>query len=719
MKQRLLSVALLLLATAASAQEKRLTLEEAFVQKNVTPPQNLRQLQFRYNTDSYVYLKKDGGKDVWVQGSFRDKQESTLLTLQALNETLRRSGFDTVASLPNIQFNKGRYWYFNVPKGRVQYAPDSGTVRLLIPRELLNKEHMEESNGGYLAYVDNDNLFVSNGTSIRQVTRDGSRNIVYAASVHRDEFGISKGTFWSPDGKRLAFYRMDQTMVADYPIIDWSATPAKAELIKYPMAGDKSHQVTVGVYDARADKLVFLQTGGPVEQYLTNVAWSPDNRFVYIAVLNREQNHMRLNQYDAATGAFVKTLFEERDEKYVEPLVPMLFLPKTAAQFVWQSNRDGYNHLYLYDTSGRMLRQLTQGAWEVTEVKGFDEKGEHLFYLGTALSPLARTPFRLNLRTGASQQLSAGIAPAVHSIQSSSSGRYLIDVYSDQQHPRSVNVVDVATGKSKNIFEAPDPLAGYQKGQIRISTISGGDGTPIYTRMFLPPAFDSTKKYPVVVYWYGGPHVQLITAGYNGGAGDYWFQYMASRGYLVFSLDPRGSENRGRAFEQAIFRRSGDPQLEDLQHGVAYLRSLPYADTQRMGLFGWSYGGFMTIDYLLHFPGVFKAAVAGGPVTDWRLYEIMYGERYMDTPQENPQGYAATDLTRQVGRLKDHLLLIHGLQDDVVVQQHSVRFVRAAIDKGVQVDYMIYPGHAHNVGGKDRVHLYQKVTDYLDQYLLQ
>ncbi|RYY95053.1 MAG: S9 family peptidase, partial [Chitinophagaceae bacterium] len=673
----------------------------------------------RYESDNYVYLKKEGGRDVWVQGSFRDKEESTLLTLGALNESLRRHGLDTLATMPNnIQFGKGRDWYFNIPKGRVQYAPDGSSVRLVVPREILNKEHMEESAAGYVAYVDNDNLFVSDGKSSRQITADGSRNIVYASSVHRDEFGISKGTYWSHDGKRLAFYRMDQGMVTDYPIIDWTSTPAKAELIKYPMAGDKSHQVQVGVYDAQAGKLVFLQTGGPADQYLTNIAWSPDNRYVYIAVLNREQNHMRLNQYDAASGAFVKTLFEERDPKYVEPLVPMLFVPKAAGQFVWQSNRDGFNHLYLYDTSGRLLKQLTKGDWEVTDVKGFDEKGEHLFYVGTAGSPLARTPWRINLRSGVATALSASTEAAVHTIQVSASGRYIIDAWSNPQHPRSIALVDVAApAKTKTIFNAPDPLAGYAKGQMRIFPIAGGDGTPVYARMFLPAGFDSTKKYPVVVYWYGGPHVQMITAGYNGGAGDYWFQYMASRGYLVFSIDPRGSDNRGRAFEQAIFRRAGDAQVEDLRKGVDYLRGLRYADTAHMGLFGWSYGGFMTIDFLLHNPGVFKAGVAGGPVTDWRYYEIMYGERYMDTPQENPQGYAATDLTKQVGNLKDHLLLIHGLQDDVVVQQHSVRFVRAAIDKGVQVDYMIYPGHPHNVGGKDRVHLYRKVTDYLDQYL--
>jgi dipeptidyl-peptidase 4 len=275
----------------------------------------------------------------------------------------------------------------------------------------------------------------------------------------------------------------------------------------------------------------------------------------------------------------------------------------------------------------------------------------------------------------------------------------------------------VKSARSKIIFNAPNPVADYALGQLKIFTVANKNGTPLYCRLFKPVNFDSSKKYPVIVYWYGGPHAQMISQSWNGGAGDYWFQYMAERGYLVFTLDPRGSDNRGKEFEQSIFRHAGEPQMEDLMTGVDYLHSLSYVDKNRMGLFGWSYGGFMTIDFMLNHPGIFKTAVAGGPVTDWRYYEVMYGERYMDTPQENPEGYAATDLTKKVQNLKGKLMLIHGLQDPVVVQQHSVRFVRAAIDRNVQVDYMIYPGHEHNVTGKDRAHLYQKVTDYFMEYL--
>ncbi|GAA4339130.1 S9 family peptidase [Flaviaesturariibacter amylovorans] len=715
MKTTFLLPAALLLALASGAQQKALSLEDALVRNRSTlAPASLRGLQFIHGTDQYAYLKGSGSSAEWVRGSFKGGEQS-LITLASLNDALRRTGCDTFATMPDIRFDRPGGWFLSSERGRFRWDPVKSSFDTLVPQKLSGKEVLEESGGGYTAYVDGHNLYVSDGRTAKAITADGSANIVYGSAVHRNEFGISKGTFWSPDGKQLAFYRMDQSMVRDYPIIDWAATPAKVNLVKYPMAGDASHHVSVGVYHAATGDLVFLQTGAPLEQYLTNIAWSPDGRYVYIAVVNRGQDHMRLNQYDAATGAFVKTLFEERDTRYVEPLAPMAFVKGKPGQFVWQSNRDGYNHLYLYDTSGRLIRQLTKGPWEVLELKGFDAKGEALFYTSTEVSPLCRNLYRLDLRTGAAKGLTPGVA--VHAAQVSSSGAFVLDSYSSPAQPRTVRLLDVASGKEKVLFAAPDPLAGYALGTMRIGTISADDGTPLYTRTYLPAGFDSTRKYPVVVYWYGGPHAQLITAGYNGGAGDYWFQYMAGQGYLVFSLDTRGSDNRGRAFESVIHRRTGAAQVQDMDRAVTHLRSLPYVDARNMALFGWSYGGYLTIQYLQQRPGTFKAGIAGGPVTDWRLYEIMYGERYMDTPQENPEGYAATDLTKTVDRLKDKLLLIHGLQDDVVVQQHSVRFVRAAIDKGVQVDYMIYPGHAHNVLGRDRAHLYGKVTDYIRQQL--
>ncbi|HWI90286.1 MAG TPA: DPP IV N-terminal domain-containing protein [Flavisolibacter sp.] len=716
MKKYFFLLPLLLLFFSVSAQNKLLTIEDALVKnRTVLAPENLRQLQFVYGTEDYVYLKKINNQDVWVKGNFRSSSEQTFLSLDNLNQKLRAVGYENLTSMPAIQFNKPTGWIFNANGNRVALDPVSNKIKVLIDKSIINKDIVEESSAGYVAYVDDYNLFVTDGQNAKQITTDGSKDIVYASSVHREEFGIMKGTFWSNNGKTLAFYRMDQSMVTDYPIINWATTPATVDMIKYPMAGDKSHHVTVGVYNAETKSTTYLQTGEPAEQYLTNIAWSPDDKYVFIAVLNREQNHMKLNQYDASTGAFVKTLFEEKDERYVEPLVPMLFVKNNSSQFIWQSNRDGWNHLYLYDMNGKLLKQLTKGNWEVTEVKGFDAKGENLFYTSTKESPITRNLYKLNLKKGITTRITQ--TSGNHYTQVSTSGNSVIDNFSSTDVARTISLADVKSIKNKIVFNAPNPLADYGLGKMSIFTIRNKNGAPLYCRLYKPTNFDSARKYPVIVYWYGGPHAQLILNSWNGGSGDYWFQYMAERGYVIFTVDPRGSDNRGKEFEQVIHGHAGVPQMEDLMSGVDYLYAQKFVDKNRMGLFGWSYGGFMTIDFMLNHPNVFKVAVAGGPVTDWRYYEIMYGERYMDTPQENPEGYAETDLTKKVQNLKGKLLLIHGLQDPVVVQQHSVRFVRAAIDKNVQVDYMIYPGHEHNVLGKDRGHLYQKVTDYLTEYL--
>ena len=612
-------------------------MEDAMVKNRTTlAPENLKQLQFIFGTDDYVYLKKINDQDTWMKGNFKDKDETVFFTLTQLNEKLKATGFGDLKTMPAIQFSTLFDWVLKSKGSKISLNPVSGRVKVIVPDSLATKENAEESSAGFIAYLNNYNLFVANGNAEnKQVTTDGSKDIVYASSVHRDEFGISKGIFWSNSGKLLAFYRMDQSMVTDYPIIDWSQRPAKNENIKYPMAGDKSHHVTVAVYNAETKSLVYLKTGEPAEQYLTNIAWDPENKFVYIAVLNRGQDHMMLNQYDATTGDFVKTLFEEKDDKYVEPLVPVLFLKNDPGHFIWQSNRDGWNHLYMYDLNGNLVKQLTKGNWEVTEVKGFDASGENLYYVSTEESAITKNLYRYNFKTGKSTRITQLLQ--VHNTQVNTGGTYVLDNFNSPDDPRTIQLIETKTGKTKILLQAANPLAGYSVGKLSIFTIKNNYGDDLYCRLFKPVNFDSTKKYPVIAYWYGGPHAQMITNGWNGGASDYWFQYMAERGYLVFTLDPRGSDNRGKAFEQSIFRHAGDPQMEDMMNGVSYLTALPFVDKDHMGLFGWSYGGFMTTDFVLNHPGIFKAAVAGGPVMNWQYYEIMYGERYMDTPLENPQ----------------------------------------------------------------------------------
>lgn len=580
-----------------------------------------------------------------------------------------------------------------------------------------------------LAYVKNNQLYVetADGT-IHQVSTDGSRGIVYGQSVHRDEFGISKGTFWSPDGQRLAFYRMDQTMVTDFPMIDipdpnWMpdtgsriATPAPE---KYPMTGETSHKVTVGVYDLQSGKTVYLKAGDPTNRYFTNIAWSPDSKTIYMFELNRDQNDCRLVSYDAATGNKLKELYRETDAKYVEPQHPILFLPWDKTKFIMQSQKDGYNHLYLFDTDGHELKQITSGKWVVMEVLGFNAKHHSVIIASNECSPIQRNIFVVDLETGKRAMMDDN-GKGWHSGSISASGQYIFDNYSTPDTPRNISIVNTENGKRTRYLTAQDPWQGYNVPEYRCGTIKAADGvTDLYYRMVMPVGFDSTdttKKYPTIIYVYGGPHAHNVDARWHYSSRS-WETYMAQKGYLLFILDNRGSENRGKDFEQATFRHLGDREVEDQMEGVKFLKSLSYVDAGRLGVHGWSFGGYMTINMMTTHPDVFKVGVAGGPVIDWRWYEVMYGERYMDTPQTNPDGYHQSSLIPKAKNLKGKLQIIIGLNDVTCVPQHSLSYLKQCIQDGVQCDYFIYPGEPHNMRGHQSVHLHERISQYFDDYL--
>ena len=571
------------------------------------------------------------------------------------------------------------------------------------------------------AYVENYQLFVvdANGKK-HQLTTDGSREIVYGQSVHRNEFGIDKGTFWSPDGQQLAFYRMDQSMVADYPQVDIFPREATYEPDKYPMAGMTSHVVTVGVYDLQTNKTIYLKTPLSLEKseeacYFTNIAWSPDAKSIYMFELNRDQNDCRLVSYDAETGERKAELYRETSDKYVEPMHPIVFLPWDNTTFMMQSQRDGYNHLYLLNNKGEMLRQLTKGPWVVEDVLGFNRKDKSIIIASNEKSDIQRNIYRVDIKTGKRTLLDNGLGS--HRGELSESGMYLVDRYTEPDVPRNIDVVSTQTAKTVRLLTAADPWQGYQQPIFESGTIKAADGrTDLYYRMVKPHDFDATKKYPTVVYVYGGPHAHNVEASWHWQSRT-WETYMAQKGYIVFILDNRGSENRGRDFEQVTFRQLGQVEMQDQMKGVEYLKSLPYVDAQRMGVHGWSFGGFMTISLMLNYPDVFRVGVAGGPVIDWKWYEIMYGERYMDTPQTNPEGYEKSSLINKAGHLKGKLQIITGYNDPTVVPQHCLSFLDACIKAGTQPDFFAYPGEEHNMRGHASVHLHERITQYFEDYL--
>ncbi len=581
-----------------------------------------------------------------------------------------------------------------------------------------------------LAFVNDDNLYVTDDEKTTRITADGSREIVYGQAVHRNEFNCNEGLFWAADGKKLAFYRMDQSMVADYPQVNTFEREATYEPDKYPMAGMTSHKVTVGVYDLETGKTVYLKAGDPNDRYFTNISWAPDGKKIYMFELNRDQNDCRLTAYDATTGEKTGELYRETDDKYVEPLHPIVFLPWDSSKFIMQSRADGYNHMYLCtlgkhgsrmasNTESLDIQQLTSGNWEVLDFLGFNTKRKSIIYTSNECSPIQTNVFLVNVETG-KRALMDDNGKGWHAAATlSASGRYICDNYQTPDIPRRIVTVDTENGKRSLIFNAKDPWKekGYNIPEYSCGTLKAADGkTDLYWRMVKPIGFDPNKKYPTVVYVYGGPHAHNVDARWHWCSRS-WETYMAQKGYLLFILDNRGSENRGKDFEQATFRQLGQIEMQDQMKGVEYLKSLPYVDMNRLGVHGWSFGGFMTISLMTNYPDVFKVGVAGGPVIDWKWYEVMYGERYMDTPQSNPEGYEKTSLLNKAKNLKGKLQIIIGMNDPTVVPQNALMFLNACSEAGTQPDFFAYPGEGHNMMGHKSVHLHERITQYFEDYL--
>ena len=605
--------------------------------------------------------------------------------------------------------------------------PDASKTVVKIGDQLINwKKGTVEKDNTPKAYVRDYQLFVKDAKGEHKLTTDGSRNIVYGQSVHRDEFGISGGIYWNPQHTLLAFYRMDQSMVSDYPLVDipeldWKPAAGESRVAKfapekYPMAGETSHKVTVGVYDVKTGKTVYLKAGDPTDRYFTNIAWDAEGKTIYMFELNRDQNDCRLVSYNAATGDKIAELYRETDAKYVEPQHPIMFLPWDSSKFILQSQKDGYNHIYLFSKDGKELKQITKGKWVVMDILGFNNKKQSIIIASNELSAIQRNLFSVDVNTG-KRTLVDDNGKGWHNGSLSESGQYIYDNYQTPTVPRKIAIINTENNKHTAYFTADNPWKGYTVPTYECGTIKAADGvTDLYYRMVKPLNFDEKKKYPTIVYVYGGPHAHNVDARWNWGSRS-WETWMAENGYLLFILDNRGSENRGKEFEQATFRHLGDVEMQDQMEGVKFLKSLPYVDANRMGVHGWSFGGFMTTNLMTTYPDVFKVGVAGGPVIDWKWYEVMYGERYMDTPQTNPEGYAGSSLLPKAKNLKGKLQIIIGLNDPVVVPQHAFSFLKACIGAGTQPDFFVYPGEPHNMRGHQSTHLHERISQYFFDYL--
>lgn len=687
-----------------SSGNKILTMEEAVQGYHLSPQSRYIQWQGDRNVLTYTEGKNLIGEKV------ADGGKKILMTVEELNGLIGANlngwpSYNWKDGATLSLMRKGKYYEVDI---------DAKSLLRAIPYPTRVGDLTFNGKDAF-AFTRGNNLYYSDERGNEYaVTKDEDPNIVNGQTVSRNEMGISNGIFWSPDGKKLAFYRKDESQVGTFPLLDITTRTGSLREIKYPMAGMSSEQVSVGVYDLASQRTVFLDvTDFGREQYLTNVTWDPASEMIYIQVVDRAQKQVHLNQYNARTGEFIRTLLKEKNERWVEPANKLVFLKNDPSRFLYRTdNRDGYWNLYLCDTEGKTVRRLTDTDADVAYA---GQDGRYVYYTSAEVSPVENHLFRVDLKTGKKTQLTQ--AEGWHSVNLSADGKYFTDSYSSLQVPRVIELRQTDGKPVRELLRAEDPTRDYNFGEITMGTVKSADGQfDNYYRLIKPMDFDPSKKYPVIVYVYGGPHSQMVKNTWQGEMRR-WEMYMAQHGYVVFVMDNRGTSNRGAAFEKAIHRYCGQAEMADQMEGIKFLKSLPYVDADRIGVHGWSYGGFMTISLITNYPDVFKVAVAGGPVIDWKWYEVMYGERYMETPQSNPEGYAKVSLLNKAKDLKGKLLICQGAIDNTVVWEHSLSFIRECIKNQVQVDYFPYPCAEHNVFGRDRIHLMQKVTDYFEDYL--
>lgn len=714
---------LLLVGSFAFAQ--KLTIDETVMGPRKYAPTTLIAHQWKKDSKAITYISSDYSNLIEKSASNAWK-ESVLLTKAEL-ETALKSKFPT-DEFSLRTFPTAISWITNtIFETEISSKTTNYKIAFDVALKQITNFISYPAEGSQAKYTKNNQVAWLKDNNIRislaqgkviEVTNDENKAIVNGSDyVHRQEFGIHSGMWWNETGSKLAYYRKDETMVANYPITNWNEREATSKDVKYPMAGMTSEHVSLVIYDVTSDKKVTIQTGEPKEQYLTMVSWEPTGKYIFIGVLNREQNHLKFNKYDALTGAFVKTLFEEKATTWVEPQHALMFVPNNPTQFIYQTDFYGYNQMYLYTTEGKLLKNLGFKDVVVTNVLGFDATNTKLNYIGTANNGLDRQLYQVDLKSGKTIQLTS--VSGIHNSSVSSDGTMVLDQYSNATTPNEISVLNIKNKMANTtLVKAENPFVGkIDLPKIELVTITSADGnTPLNGRIIYPSNFDATKKYPMMVYLYGGSHAQLVTNRWLSGAG-YFDLYMAQQGYIVFTMDNRGSDARGKKFCEVNHRQLGVNEMADQMEGIKFLKSKTFVDTDKIGVFGWSFGGFMSTTLMTSQADTFKVGVAGGPVIDWKYYEIMYGERYMDTPQENPEGYAKASLIDKAKNLKGRLLVIHGAQDPVVVQQNSMNFIEACIKAGKQVDYFLYPNHEHNVSGKDRIHMYAKIADYFDTHL--
>jgi len=702
-----------LISLSASAQKKPVTIEAITATHTATKPGPIHWApdgkRFAYEQDKeiWIYDAPSGTKRQLV--SFRDLEAKAVKVLSPeafdwQNRRISEQSFRWSGSGKEMLASAGGDLFL--------VHIDSGKWDQLTATPDAERDPKFSPDDRFVSFRRDHDLYCIEiaGAKVTRLTHDGSPTLLNAELdwVYPEELELGTAHWWSPDSKRIAYLQLDSSLEPIYPQADVLKLRARLEPERYPQPGDPNAEARVGIVPVEGGETRWTDLGEPRGYLTARVAWLPDSKAVAVERLNRIQNRLDLLFADASTGA-ARTVLHEEDPYWINVNDDLRFL-KNGKQFLWGSERDGFHHLYLYSIDGRPLHQLTRGEWEVTAVDGIDEAGEEVFYTSTEESPLERQLYSVRFDGKHRRKITSG--HGTHSIVISPDREYYLDTASNLSAPPS-QTLHRRDGSQVHVFHEADGTKGeeYEILPSEIHKVKAPDGTLLYARMIKPAAFAPAKKYPVIVEIYGGPHAQTV---YDRWPGMGLEQVLAHRGFLVWQLDNRGSSGRGHKWESVIFRNMGARELEDQKVGVAYLKSLAFADTSHMGISGWSYGGYMTLYALTNAPDLFRAGIAGAPVTHWRNYDSIYTERYMGLPAENPEAYERTSPITRAADLSAKLLLIHNLEDDNVHFQNTMQMMDALERAGKQFQLMLYPQKAHGVSGTIRRHLYEMMTEFFE-----
>ncbi|MBM4174857.1 MAG: S9 family peptidase [Ignavibacteria bacterium] len=729
MKVKNILLLFLIIVSVSFAQNgtKKFTIEEIYGSMKFMG-KSIRGVQWIEKGEKFTYLETDmatRSTDIWVYDIKNKKREVFLKSSE-----LKLEDSDKPFSIMNYSFSPNeRYILFTgvlpartLKSGGAIYIYDLKEKRfseIETSGSTMNVKFSED--GTKLGYVIKDNIYVYDLASNveRQLTFDGNGVILngHFDWVYEEEFSIIDGWQFSPDGKEIAFWQLDQSPVPEIEIQQFDSLYFNSIIMRYPKAGDKNSIVKIGVIDIASGKTNWMNIGTEIDIYIPRIRWTENSGVLAITRMNRLQNKLELLLADSKSGKS-KVIYIDTDSCWVDVEDANLVFLKDKKHFLITSERSGFKHFYLYDLNGKMIRQITKGNWEVTSLSSLDEKNQIIYFISGMNDPTLRHLYKINLNGKGFTQITKD--DGNNSINFSPNSKYFIRSYSNISSV-SKTQLETSDGKVIEVLENNEKLANtleeYSFAPAEFLSFTTSDGIQLNAMMIKPKDFDASKKYPVLVYNYSGPGSQIVRNAWQGGQ-YLWYQMLAQEGYIIFMLDNRGTGGRGKSFKNIVYKKLGYWEVNDQIEGTKYLMTLPYVDGERIGIWGWSYGGYMSALTIMEGNEYFKAAVAVAPLADWKFYDTIYTERYMSTPQLNPEGYEAGSVLNKVDKLKGKLLLVHGTADDNVHFQNTVVLVDELVKANKQFQVMFYPGKNHGIyGGKTREQLFTMITNFIRENL--